>query len=227
MCGRYILEQQKKYERAVELGRIRWEFTASYNVAPSQSVPVIRSVEGVHEGVMMRWGLIPFFAKGVPTKYSTINATVEKLETGPAWRGPWKHGQRCIQLASGFYEWHLAETGQKQPYFIRLADQEVFGFASLWDRSVTEEGSATESCAIITLPANELMRGIHNAGAHPGRMPAILAPDQFDHWLDGGAEAARAMLTPCPSERMQAYRVSPRVNSPKNNGLELIAPLEP
>lgn len=176
---------------------------------------------------MMRWGLIPFFAKGVPTKYSTINATVEKLETGPAWRGPWKRGQRCIQLASGFYEWHLAETGQKQPYFIHLADQEVFGFASLWDRSVTEEGSAVESCAIITLPANELMRGIHNAGAHPGRMPAILAPDQFDHWLDGGAEAARAMIIPCPSERMQVYRVSPRVNSPKNNGLELIAPLEP
>lgn len=162
----------------------------------------------------------------MPTKYSTINATVEKLEAGPAWRGPWKRGQRAIQIASGFYEWHLSETGVKQPYFIHLAGEEIFGFASLWDRSVAEDGAAVESCAIITLPANELMCHIHNAGAHPGRMPAILAPDQFDCWLDGGAEAARAALNPYPANGMEAYRVIPRVNSPRNNRPELISPVD-
>ncbi len=226
MCGRYILAQQAKFERAVQLGRVHWEFTARYNVAPSQSVPVVRAADGVHEGVMMRWGLIPFFAHGVPPKYSTINATVEKLASGPAWRGPWKRGQRCIQLAAGFYEWHLEASGRKQPYFIHLTEEPVFGFASLWDRSTGADGTAVESCAIITLPANSLLRDIHNTGAHPGRMPAILAPSQFDAWLDGTPDEARASLSAYPAEQMGAHRVSLRVNSPRNEGPELIEPAQ-
>ncbi len=226
MCGRYILAQQAKFERAVQLGRVHWEFTARYNVAPSQSVPVVRSTAGVHEGVMMRWGLIPFFAHGVPLKYSTINATIEKLASGPAWRGPWKRGQRCIQLAAGFYEWHLEASGRKQPYFISLTEEPVFGFASLWDRSTGADGTTVESCAIITLPANSLLLDIHNTGAHPGRMPAILAPGRFDAWLDGTPEEARASLSAYPAERMSAHRVSLRVNSPRNEGPQLIEPAE-
>lgn len=225
MCGRYILAQQAKFERAVQLGRVHWEFTARYNVAPSQPVPVVRIADGVHEGVMMRWGLIPFFAHGVPPKYSTINATVEKLTSGPTWRGPWKRGQRCIQLAAGFYEWHLESSGRKQPYFIHLTDAPVFGFASLWDRSAGADGIAIESCALITLPANELLLDIHNAGAHPGRMPAILSPEQFTAWLDGTADEARASLAAYPAQHMAAHRVSLRVNSPRNEGPELIEPL--
>ena len=226
MCGRYILAQQAKFERAVQLGRVHWEFTARYNVAPSQSVPVVRVAEGLHEGVMMRWGLIPFFAHGVPPKYSTINATIEKLASGPAWRGPWKRGQRCVQLAAGFYEWHLEVAGGKQPYFIHLTDEPVFGFASLWDRSVGADGVAIESCALITLPANELLRDIHNAGTHPGRMPAILAPGQFAAWLDGTPDEARSALAAYPTQRMSAHPVSLRVNSPRNDGPDLIAPLQ-
>ena len=173
----------------------------------------------------MRWGLVPFFARGVPPKYSTINATVEKLETSPVWRGPWKRGQRCIQLAAGFYEWHLDAAGRKQPYFIHLADEEVFGFASLWDRSTDAQGVAIESCAIVTLPGNDLMREIHNTGANPYRMPALLAPDAFDRWLGGSPGEARALLEPYPAGLMVAFPVSTRVNSPRNNGPELIAPL--
>ncbi len=224
MCGRYILAQQAKFERELRLGRIHWAFSARYNVAPSQSVPVVRVAEGVHEGVMMRWGLIPFFAHGVPTKYSTINATIEKLQTAPVWRGPWKRGQRCIQVAAGFYEWHLEADGRKQPYFIHLTDHEVFGFPGLWDRSTAADGSVIDSCALVTLPANELLRGIHNTGAHPGRMPAILAPAEFDLWLEGSAPQAHAALRAYAARRMRAYRVSPRVNSPKNDGPELLEP---
>jgi putative SOS response-associated peptidase YedK len=224
MCGRYILAQAAKFERAVRLGKVSWNFEPSYNVAPTQAVPVIRTIDGLREGLMMRWGLIPFFARGVPPRYSTINATVEKLETGPCWRTPWKRGQRCIQLAAGFYEWHLGTSGKKQPYFIHLADHEVFGFASIWDRSIAEDGAATESCALVTLPGNALMREIHNAGANPYRMPAILAPEQFARWIEGTREDARALLEPYPAELMVAYAVSPRVNSPRNNGPELLEP---
>ncbi len=225
MCGRYILAQQVKFERAIALGRIHWEFTARYNVSPSQLVPVVRAAEGLHEGIMMRWGLIPFFAHGVPPKYSTINATVEKLISSPAWRGPWKRSQRCIQLAAGFYEWHLESSGRKQPHFIHLTDEPLFGFASVWDRSRRPDGTALESCAIITLPANTLLRGIHNTGTHPGRMPAILTPNQFNAWLDAPPQQAHALIAPYPPERMNAYPVSLRVNSPRNDGEDLIQPL--
>ena len=225
MCGRYILEQQAKYERAIALGRIHWEFTARYNVAPTQAVPVIRRADGLHEGIMMRWGLIPFFAHGIPPKYSTINATAEKLLIGPVWRGPWTRNQRCVQLAAGFYEWHLEASGRKQPFFIHLIDEPIFGFASIWDRSTGSDGTATESCAIITLPANSLLHRIHNCGAHPGRMPAILTRNQFATWLDGTPQQAHALIAAYPPERMSAHPVSLRVNSPRNDDKELIDPM--
>jgi putative SOS response-associated peptidase YedK len=101
MCGRYILVQIERAEREFGLERISWQFAPSWNIASSQSVPVVRIADGVREGILMRWGLIPFFARGEPPKYATINATVENLETGPCWRAPWKRGRRCIVPAEG------------------------------------------------------------------------------------------------------------------------------
>jgi putative SOS response-associated peptidase YedK len=83
MCGRHITAQVVDFEKAIRLGKISWQFEPSYNVAPTQSVPVVRTWDGGPQGLMMRWGLIPFFARGVPPKYSTLNATIEKVETGP------------------------------------------------------------------------------------------------------------------------------------------------
>jgi putative SOS response-associated peptidase YedK len=229
MCGRYILTQAAKFEREMQLARVNWSFEVSYNVAPTQSVPVVRLIrdgeEGGREGVMLRWGLVPFFAKGVPPKYSTINATMEKIDNGPVWRGPWSRSQRCIMPAAGFYEWHLDEAGRKHPFFIHIADQEVFGFAALWDRSVSADGAAVESCAIITMPGNELMRQVHNTGNNPFRMPAILARADYDAWLEGSAADARAALRQYPPDLMAAYQVSARVNSPRNNDEKLIEPV--
>jgi putative SOS response-associated peptidase YedK len=223
MCGRYILAQIEKAERAFALGHISWTFTASYNIAPTQNVPVVRlGADGAREGVMMRWGLIPFFAHGEPPKYSTINATVEKIETGPSWRGPWKRGQRCILPASSFYEWHVNADATKQPFAIEVVDQPVFGFAGLWDRSVREDGTAVESCTIITLPASKLMAEIHNAKQ---RMPAILRAADRDAWLSGSAAEAKELLVQYPDELLHAYRVSARVNSPRNNDAGLLQPL--
>ena len=222
MCGRYITAQAAAFEKAIRLGKISWQFEPSYNVAPTQSVPVVRPSDGGPEGLMMRWGLIPFFAKGVPPKYSTINATIEKVETGPVWRGPWGRAQRCLMPAAGFYEWHLDDAGRKAPFFIRLADQDVFTFAALWDRSITVDGVVIESCALITMPGNELLRRVHNTGANPFRMPAILAQADQDAWLNGTKEQAKAVLKQYPDDRMVAYEVSTRVNSPKNNDDKLI-----
>jgi putative SOS response-associated peptidase YedK len=224
MCGRYILAQAAKLERAMQLGRIRWQFDVSYNVAPTQPVPVVRFADGEREGLMMRWGMIPFFAKGIAPRLPNINATVENLETAPTWRGPWSRAQRCILPAAGFYEWHLNAAGEKHPYFIHVADQDVFGFAGLWDRSFTAAGSVVESCALVTVPGNDLMRQIHNTGANPFRMPAILAHTDHDAWLSGSMEEAKAALQPYPQEMLVAHQVSTRVNSAKNNDEKLIEP---
>ena len=232
MCGRYVTPDEASIERAYALTARQWgpwmneAYSASYNVAPSQRVPVfrvIRDVEGQRQLEPMRWGLVPFWAKGEPPRYSTINATIEKLETAPTWRGPWKRGQRCIMPAAGFYEWHEQPDGTKRPYYIRPADEdEVFSIAGLWERSRTDDGEDVLSCALITMPANELMAEIHNTKQ---RMPAILAPEAVETWLTGTPEQAKALLQPYPSEFMRAHPVSKRVNSPRNNDPELVAPV--
>src|SRR5882762_11875870 len=194
MCGRYITAQAAAFERALQLGKISWSFEISYNVAPTQQVPVVRVEEGENVGLMLRWGLIPFFARGEAPKYSTINARIETVETAASYRGPWRRGQRCLQLASGFYEWHVNQHGRKAPYLITLADQDLFAFAGLWDRSRKNDGTVIESCVHITMPANALMADIHNTGNNPHRMPAILGAEDRDAWLNGTVEQARAAL---------------------------------
>jgi putative SOS response-associated peptidase YedK len=225
VCGRYIIRMQEKYLREWNThGPPSW-LTDSYNVAPTQQVPIVRRADAERCGTSVRWGLIPFFAHGEPGKFSTINARLETFDTSAAYRGPWRRNQRCIQLASGFYEWHLDAHGRKVPYLITLADQALFGFAALWDTSVCADGRVIESCAHITLPANELMADLHNTGSHPNRMPAILRVEDRETWLSGTPEQARAVLTPYPSDLMDAYEVSTRVNSVRNNSPELIEPI--
>ena len=225
MCGRYIIRQQAKALR-------EWEkygappFLDSYNVAPTQQVPILRMQDGQLRLTQVRWGLVPFFTHGAPPKYSTINARIESFETAASYRGPWRRGQRCLQLASGFYEWHLDRYGRKAPYLISLADQELFAFAGLWDRSIKDDGSVVESCVHMTMPANALMADIHNTGNNPHRMPAILRFEDRAAWLEGSLEEARAALAPYPADLMVAYEVSSRVNSVKNNSPDLIEPVQ-
>jgi putative SOS response-associated peptidase YedK len=226
MCGRYILRQAALAEREFFVNRTTWKIHSSYNIAPTQEVPVVRAVDGEREGLLMRWGLIPFFAHGEPPKYSTINARIETVETAASYRGPWKRSQRCLQIASGFYEWHTDATGRKAPYLIQLNDQDLFAFAALWDRSIKPDGTMIESVVHVTMPGNELMREIHNAGSNPYRMPAILRKEDREAWLTGTIDEARSVLKPYPSELMVAYQVSPRVNSPRNNDERLLEPAQ-
>jgi putative SOS response-associated peptidase YedK len=222
MCGRYVTPEEAEAERIFRVHRIGWQFLRSYNVAPSQPVPVVRMRDGEREGVTLRWGLVPFFARGVPPRYSTINAAIEKLAASPSWRGPWARGQRCLLPATGFYEWHVNEDGSKTPFYITCADQPVFGLAGLWESSRADDGNVIQSCTIITMPPNPLLAEIHNAKQ---RMPAILQSQDIDAWLTGPIDQAQSALKPYPSDSMAAWPVSSRVNSPKNNDAQLIEPL--
>ena len=135
MCGRYITKDQRALERELPFLDVKhWpKFDANYNIAPTQFAPVVIAKPEGNVCELMRFGLVPFFAKGVPGKYSTINARVETAATSPAYRGPWKRGQRSLVLASSFYEWQLQADGKsKQPYLIHLADQNSFAMAGLW-----------------------------------------------------------------------------------------------
>jgi putative SOS response-associated peptidase YedK len=221
MCGRYVSPDESAIEREFNLVRTEWAFPASFNIAPSQKVPVIRTVGGAMQATTMRWGLVPYFAKGIPGKYNTINARIESMETSASFRGPWGRGQRCIIPSAGFYEWHINSDGSKQPFYVTCADQPLFGYAGLWDSSAREDGAVIESFTIITLPANSLMTEIHNA-PDKQRMPAILLSEDRHAWLFGTAGEALAVLKAYPAELMVAWPVSTRVNSPKNNDAQLV-----
>jgi putative SOS response-associated peptidase YedK len=222
MCGRYVSPDEAAIEREFNLVRSEWQFPPSFNVAPTQNVPVIRSVDGKSHGSLMRWGLIPFFARGVPPKYSTINARVETVQTAASYRGPWQRGQRCLQVAQGFYEWQVQSDGKtKVPYYIHTNDQPIFAFAALWDTSKTDTEQVIESVTHITVPANGVVDVIHNT---QHRMPAILEKADREVWLSGTPEEAWETLAPYPDDLMVAWPVSTRVNAPKNNDATLIEP---
>lgn len=232
MCGRYVSPDQAAMEREYALTARNIEaflsegIPPSYNVAPTMRVPVLRVIRdqgGERKLEAMRWGLIPFWSKGVPLKASTINARVESIETTAAYRDAWKRGQRCIFPASGFYEWRIMDDGNKQPYYIRPSgDDELFSIAGLWDATYTESGEKILSCVILTMEANELLADIHNSQR---RMPLIVPREAIDVWLSGSVEDAKALIQPYPSELMRAHPVSKLVNTPKNDMPQCIEPL--
>jgi putative SOS response-associated peptidase YedK len=214
MCRCYVSPDAASIEHNFDLKGTGWRFAANFNTTPSQIVPVVRVNEGRTEVVPMRWG---FATRG------SFNARVETLATSTAFRAPWKRGRRCIVPALGFYEWHVNPDAGKQPYYIHPDDQDVFGFAGLWARFRADANGVTESCSIITLPANPLMAKIHNSGA---RMPAMLTREQRKLWLLGSTESAGMALSAYADERLLAYAVSDRINSPQSNGESLLEPLE-
>ena len=223
MCDRYVLSDQGAAEREFLPAKAWWKFTAKFNVAAQQYVPAIRVHGGQTEGMMMRWGLIPSWAEGRPTGDAMACVDMARIERSNVYRMPWLSGQRCILPALGFFEWQVQADGKsKQPFYITLNDQDVLGFAGLWDTSKGADGVAVESCTIVTMPANQLMTEIHNV---KHRMPAILAKEDRETWLAGSAEEAFAVIKQYPDTHMVATPVSTRVNTPKNNDAKLIEPV--
>ena len=192
MCGRYVTPEQAAAEREFSLRRSSWHFQARYNVAPSLEVPIVRLSEGGREGLMMRWGLVPFFAHGETPRYSTINARAETLATAASYRAPWRRGQRCLLPAAGLLRVARGRRRRQDPWFIQATDQTVFGFAGLWDRSVRHRwlrGAVVHDRHAAGEPA---------AGAHPQR-EATHAGDPRARRPTPGWAMTPALRTACPA----------------------------
>lgn len=221
MCGRFALGiPPKSIQQHFDLPETV-ELSPRYNIAPSQEVATVRHLPGkeFRQLDLLRWGLIPHWAKDMKIGYRMINARAETLARKPAFREAFKK-RRCLIAADGFYEWRHAGQ-EKQPFFVRLKNEAVFGFAGLWETWRSPQGENVESCTIITTAANKLVAEIHD------RMPVILHPDQYEAWLDQKtpAESLQQLLVPYPAAEMAAYRVGAIVNSPKNDTPECIKPV--
>lgn len=221
MCGRYIFAEEavKLYERyGVKKGskNKQLHLEAKYNIAPGSLVPVITR-ESPNLIKIMRWGLIPHWAKDPKIGYKLINARAESIDTKPSFRSSFKH-KRCLIPATGFYEWKKT-SHEKLPYLIQFKTRGIFSFAGIYDIWKDVEGVGFETFTIITTKPNKLVEPMHN------RMPVILEKKYEDSWLDEKTDINKLldMLKPYPGQELEAYKVSTKVNSPKNQGKELIS----
>ena len=220
MCGRFTLHTpESQIREAFNLEHTEpLGLKPRYNIAPSQEIPIIRDTDTGQEMVMARWGLVPHWSKESKSKYSTINARIESITEKPTYRSSFQR-KRCLIPADGFYEWKQV-NGNKVPHHIRMRDGSVFAFAGLWDRWEGNDDSI-ESCTIIVMPSNEVMKPIHE------RMPAIIAPAHYDLWLDTritDKEEIMQYLTSALSSQLTAYPVSTWVNVPKHDDERCIQP---
>lgn len=221
MCGRYThLFTWTQLHRLMELTTPPTQLALRYNVAPTQIAPVVLAAKSERRLKMLRWGLVPSWAKSGAFGARTINARSETVAGAPAFRAAFKQ-RRCLVPISGFYEWEKRAEGQpKQPWYITPMDDRPLALAGLWE----EWGGGEElirSFTILTTSANTLMSPIHD------RMPVILEPDRFGEWLDPGVEASdklRELLVPCRSERLRAARVGSWVSSGAHQGARCIEP---
>lgn len=193
-----------------------------YNVAPTQMVPAVRSdAEGVNRLDYLQWGLIPSWAKERSIGSRMINARSETVSEKPAFRQAVRY-RRCLVPASGFYEWKQ-EGKLKSPHYFQVKGGAPMVFAGLWESWKAPEGETVVSCSILTTAANPLVGEIHE------RMPVILHPGEYRMWLDRNVTDASELLQlfqPYPADLMVMRRVSPLVNSPKNDLIELLSPIE-
>lgn len=216
MCGRFARKSTQEILAEwfdLELEDMPW-FAPSYNVAPQSFQPVVRLDydSGKRAISLLRWGLVPFWAKDAKIGYSTINARAEEAASKPAFREAMKR-RRCLVPADAFYEWQRLDPNTKRPFAIALKSGEPYAFAGLWEIWRPKDGEPLETFTILTTDPNELMETIHN------RMPVILEPKNYDRWLDPG-DAARPpvdLLCPYPAEQMTAWPVDQRVGNVRNN----------
>jgi putative SOS response-associated peptidase YedK len=212
MCGRFTLRAAASVIAEQFALFDALELEPRYNIAPSQPLAAVRlSPQGQRELAWLRWGLVPRWAKEPSIGNRLINARAETVAAKPAFRDAFRH-RRCLVVADGFFEWQGSGRG-KQPYFIHRRDDRPFAFAALWESWSPAEGSSLETCTLITGEPNAVTRPIHD------RMPVILAPDDYARWLDPQqpVEELQSLLAPFAAEAMEAWPVSPLVNSPAND----------
>jgi putative SOS response-associated peptidase YedK len=218
MCGRYRLSRRKQIiEEYFETAVWQDDWSPRYNIAPTQPVPVIRQhpKEQVRQISLMRWGLIPNWAKDPSIATGTINAKSETAATKPAFRDPLKL-RRCLIPSDGFYEWRRTSTS-KQPFCFEVNEGELFAFAGLWDGWKDGRGNWVKTCTILTTTPNAVTAPVHD------RMPVIIHPDSYDVWLDPGMRniaVISELLKPYDAQLMACYPVSTRINHVANDDEE-------
>jgi putative SOS response-associated peptidase YedK len=217
MCGRFtlrtplaVLAQQFQFDLDNAL-----QLPLRYNIAPTQDVAAVRMVDGKRKLALLRWGLIPSWAKDTKIASSTINARADTVATKPAFRTAYKR-RRCLVLADGYYEW-LRVGKAKQPYLYEVDGGKPFALAGLWEQWGDKESAPLESCSVITTDANKLAQEIHD------RMPVILDPVDYDAWLNPESGDVAYLLDQFPADRMTVRPVSTFVNNARNQGPECIA----
>src|ERR1700722_4787892 len=202
-------------------------FEADWNKPPTAPMLVaLRSIDGQRVPKMMKWGLIPYWAKDDTLAYSTFNARSEEFTTKPAFKDAWKRGQRCLVVTNGFYEWKkLDPKGKlKHAYAVAMATGGEMVMAGLWSTwRNPANGEEVQSCTVLSCAPNDAMAEIHN------RMPVILDETDWPKWL--GEEPASeadllALLRPCPDDWLKIWRVDNKVSNVKNKGPEFILSIE-
>ena len=214
MCGRFAFYSPAEATAALFGVAGAPAVAPRYNIAPSQDIAAIRNDAAAgREFVLLRWGLVPFWAKDASIGNRMINARSETAAEKPAYRAAYRH-RRCIVPADGFYEWR--RTGEsKTPYFISLASGEPFALAGLWERWVDKgSGEELQSATLLTTAANEFMSRLHE------RMPVILDPAAATEWLSGDDTMLSDAAAAVPA--LRAWPVRRQVNNARNEGSDLI-----
>ncbi len=208
MCDRFTLNiPADVLTKTFDLAEVP-EYELRYNIAPNQHIVTIRNSGNKNRSGLLKWGLTP--GEQSENHLSSTTACSETVNADP----PFCHAirySRCIIPASGFYKWFSAENN-KRPYYIRLANSSLMGFAGLWERWETQDGSECETCCILTTEANELIRPVND------RMPVIIQPDSYNLWLDSTTydlHDLQDLFEPYPSDLMVAYPVPELVNNPR------------
>jgi putative SOS response-associated peptidase YedK len=221
VCGRYTLATPNPAEvrgrfpigEAIDVRR-------RYNVAPGDEVlAVTTDKEGRSRGELLRWGLVPSWAKQPDTGLKMINARVETVGERPAYRRPFER-YRCLIVADGFYEWRRQPAGPKQAFHIARADGGLFAFAGLWSIWHGEDGQTLRTCTILTTAANAAIAPLHD------RMPVILAPEAESAWLEpaDSPEHLRRLLGGLDPGGTALRAVGPAVNDARYDGPDCLAP---
>ena len=225
MCGRARLSSdvsELKLVFAIPPQRPAPNIPANWNAAPTEDLPVVRYDPRAAERSLdvMRWGLVPYWAKDLKIGYSTINAKAEGIDLRPTFREAFAR-RRCLVPFDSFYEWQKRGK-ERQPYAVALADRRLMAMAGLWDRWRSPEGEIVRSFTIVTTAVNALLAPLHE------RMPVILDPDAWPIWLGEAAadsEQLKSLLAPYPAERMAVWPVDKRVGNVKNKDSGLIEPV--
>ncbi len=214
MCGRFAFYSPAEATAALFGAATSASLEPRYNIAPTQDIAAVREgAEGGRELVLLRWGLVPFWAKDPAIGSRMINARAETVAEKPAYRAAYRH-RRCLVLADGFYEWQRGNDG-KTPYYISLASDEPCALAGLWEQwKDRQSDDVLETATLITMEANDFMTPLHH------RMPVVLQPETADEWLAGSTELLDSIAERMPA--LQAWPVDKRVNNARNEGADLI-----